>query len=76
MHIVAAAAPAAAALATGLATTGGGGGRGDQLDRFRGPRVRATSTVCEGGSLGLDVGDCDAWAALYDALDGTSVGTA
>ena len=26
--------------------------------------------VCLGGSLGLDVVDCDAWVSLYDAMGG------
>lgn len=28
------------------------------------------SNVCLGSSVGLDVDDCNAWGALYDALDG------
>ena len=33
-------------------------------------RRRTTKHVCTGGSLGLDVVDCDSWVALYDALGG------
>merc|ERR1712232_726658 len=27
-------------------------------------------TLCTGDSLGLDVNDCDAWANIYDSLNG------
>jgi len=35
-------------------------------------RAFVRDDVCRGSSLGLDVGDCDAWVALYDALGGES----
>ena len=39
---------------------------------FMPPQGRKTSTkaVCTGGSLGLDVVDCDSWVSVYDSLGG------
>lgn len=35
-------------------------------------RPEQRANVCNGGSIGLDVNDCDAWVSFYDALDGAN----
>jgi hypothetical protein len=64
------------ALVTAIADVSGPGPDGSVLvdansaatDLFR-SRPR-TKHVCTGGSLGLDVYECDGWVSLYDALGG------